>query len=397
MPSFKVDFPIFQNQDIVYLDTASTSQKPQCVIDTIMEFYSEYNSNVHRGLYPWAEKATSNYENARTKIANFINTSSQNLIFTKGTTESINFVSQSWGNNNVSKRCNIVISEMEHHSNIVPIQMLCERTGAKLNVIPMDNQGNLIMKEFDKFLSEKTKLVFVSHVSNALGTVNPISYIIDKSHGVGAKVLIDGAQGASHFEIDFQKLDIDYYTVSAHKMCGPTGVGILYGKEELLNKLSPWHGGGEMIDEVSFEKTTYGELPHKFEPGTPNIAGVIAFGAAIEYMDKIGLNNIQAHEDELLKYCTQELKKIKGLKIYGEAKNKIAVISFNVEGIHHYDLGSLLDQFGVAVRIGHHCAQPVMNYFKIPGTVRISFSFYNTKEEIDLMIKALNRAITMLQ
>jgi len=395
------DFPILDQkvngQKLIYFDNAATSQTPNQVVDSIVDYYKRTNSNIHRGNHKLSIQATTAYEDARKKLHKYFNSRlPQEIIFTSGTTQSINIITLGYTDLLTSKD-EVIVSEMEHHSNIVPIQMLCERTGAKLNVIPMDNQGNLIMEEFDKFLSEKTKLVFVSHVSNALGTVNPISYIINKSHDVGAKVLIDGAQGASHFEIDFQKLDIDYYTVSAHKMCGPTGVGILYGKEELLNKLSPWHGGGEMIDEVSFEKTTYGELPHKFEPGTPNIAGVIAFGAAIEYMDNIGLGNIQAHEDELLKYCTQELKEIEGLKIYGEAKNKIAVISFNVEGIHHYDLGSLLDQFGVAVRIGHHCAQPVMNYFKIPGTVRISFSFYNTKEEIDLMIKALKRAITMLQ
>ena len=399
--SIRKDFPILNTSingnKLIYLDNAATSQTPNCVINSISDYYKNLNSNIHRGVHSLSQMATEKYEDTRKKFKSHFNAkSSSEIIFTSGTTHSINLVSSGF-----SKFLNIddeiIVSQLEHHSNIVPWQMLCEKTGAKMKVIPMNNIGELDLNEFSKMLSAKTKVVFVNHVSNALGTVNDIEEIIRLSHSVGAAVLIDGAQAVPHFNVDVTKLDVDFYVCSAHKFCGPTGVGILYGKEEWLNKLPPYQGGGEMIDEVSFEKTTYGELPHKFEPGTPNIAGVIAFGAAIEYMDNIGLGNIQAHEDELLKYCTQELKEIEGLKIYGEAKNKIAVISFNVEGIHHYDLGSLLDQFGVAVRIGHHCAQPVMNYFKIPGTVRISFSFYNTKEEIDLMIKALKRAITMLQ
>lgn len=395
------DFPILDQrvngQKLIYFDNAATSQTPNQVVQSIVDYYKQTNSNIHRGTHKLSIQATTAYEETREKVQKYFNTKlPQEIIFTSGTTQSINIITLGY-TDLLTSEDEVIVSEMEHHSNIVPIQMLCERTGARLNVIPMDEQGNLIISEFDKVLSEKTKLVFISHVSNALGTVNPISEIIKKSHCMGAKVLVDGAQGASHFEIDLQKLDVDYYTVSAHKMYGPTGVGVLYGKEELLEKLSPWHGGGEMIDEVSFEKTTYGKLPHKFEPGTPNIAGVIAFGSAIEYINNIGLKNIKAYEDELLEYSTVELKKIEGLKIYGEAKNKTSVISFNVEGIHHYDLGSLLDQFGVAVRIGHHCAQPVMNYFKIPGTVRMSFSFYNTKEEINIMIQALKKAIKMLQ
>jgi len=395
------DFPILDQringQKLIYFDNAATSQTPNQVVQSIVDYYKQTNSNIHRGTHKLSIQATTAYEKTREKVQKYFNTKlPQEIIFTSGTTQSINIITLGY-TDLLTSEDEVIVSEMEHHSNIVPIQMLCERTGARLNVIPMDEQGNLIISEFDKVLSEKTKLVFISHVSNALGTVNPISEIIKKSHCMGAKVLVDGAQGASHFEIDLQKLDVDYYTVSAHKMYGPTGVGVLYGKEELLEKLSPWHGGGEMIDEVSFEKTTYGKLPHKFEPGTPNIAGVIAFGSAIEYINNIGLKNIKAYEDELLEYSTVELKKIEGLKIYGEAKNKTSVISFNVEGIHHYDLGSLLDQFGVAVRIGHHCAQPVMNYFKIPGTVRMSFSFYNTKEEINIMIQALKQAIKMLQ
>ena len=395
------DFPILDQrvngQKLIYFDNAATSQTPNQVVQSIVDYYKQTNSNIHRGTHKLSIQATTAYEETREKVQKYFNTKlPQEIIFTSGTTQSINIITLGY-TDLLTSEDEVIVSEMEHHSNIVPIQMLCERTGARLNVIPMDEQGNLIISEFDKVLSEKTKLVFISHVSNALGTVNPISEIIKKSHCMGAKVLVDGAQGASHFEIDLQKLDVDYYTVSAHKMYGPTGVGVLYGKEELLEKLSPWHGGGEMIDEVSFEKTTYGKLPHKFEPGTPNIAGVIAFGSAIEYINNIGLKNIKAYEDELLEYSTVELKKIEGLKIYGEAKNKTSVISFNVEGIHHYDLGSLLDQFGVAVRIGHHCAQPVMNYFKIPGTVRMSFSFYNTKEEINIMIQALKQSIKMLQ
>ncbi len=395
------DFPILDQrvngQKLIYFDNAATSQTPNQVVQSIVDYYKQTNSNIHRGTHKLSIQATTAYEETREKVQKYFNTKlPQEIIFTSGTTQSINIITLGY-TDLLTSEDEVIVSEMEHHSNIVPIQMLCERTGARLNVIPMDEQGNLIISEFDKVLSEKTKLVFISHVSNALGTVNPISEIIKKSHRMGAKVLVDGAQGASHFEIDLQKLDVDYYTVSAHKMYGPTGVGVLYGKEELLEKLSPWHGGGEMIDEVSFEKTTYGKLPHKFEPGTPNIAGVIAFGSAIEYINNIGLKNIKAYEDELLEYSTVELKKIEGLKIYGEAKNKTSVISFNVEGIHHYDLGSLLDQFGVAVRIGHLCAQPVMNYFKIPGTVRMSFSFYNTKEEINIMIQALKQAIKMLQ
>ncbi len=395
------DFPILDQrvngQKLIYFDNAATSQTPNQVVQSIVDYYKQTNSNIHRGTHKLSIQATTAYEETREKVQKYFNTKlPQEIIFTSGTTQSINIITLGY-TDLLTSEDEVIVSEMEHHSNIVPIQMLCERTGARLNVIPMDEQGNLIISEFDKVLSEKTKLVFISHVSNALGTVNPISEIIKKSHCMGAKVLVDGAQGASHFEIDLQKLDVDYYTVSAHKMYGPTGVGVLYGKEELLEKLSPWHGGGEMIDEVSFEKTTYGKLPHKFEPGTPNIAGVIAFGSAIEYINNIGLKKIKAYEDELLEYSTVELKKIEGLKIYGEAKNKTSVISFNVEGIHHYDLGSLLDQFGVAVRIGHHCAQPVMNYFKIPGTVRMSFSFYNTKEEINIMIQALKQSIKMLQ
>ena len=385
------DFPILDQringQKLIYFDNAATSQTPNQVVQSIVDYYKQTNSNIHRGTHKLSIQATTAYEKTREKVQKYFNTKlPQEIIFTSGTTQSINIITLGY-TDLLTSEDEVIVSEMEHHSNIVPIQMLCERTGARLNVIPMDEQGNLIISEFDKVLSEKTKLVFISHVSNALGTVNPISEIIKKSHCMGAKVLVDGAQGASHFEIDLQKLDVDYYTVSAHKMYGPTGVGVLYGKEELLEKLSPWHGGGEMIDEVSFEKTTYGKLPHKFEPGTPNIAGVIAFGSAIEYINNIGLKNIKAYEDELLEYSTVELKKIEGLKIYGEAKNKTSVISFNVEGIHHYDLGSLLDQFGVAVRIGHLCAQPVMNYFK----------FYNTKEEINIMIQALKQSIKMLQ
>ena len=318
------------------------------------------------------------------------------IIFTSGTTHSINIISSGYSEL-LKAGDELLVSALEHHSNIVPWQMLCEQTGAILKVIPMDEQGVLILDELDKLLSDKTKLVFVNHVSNALGTVNPIAEIIEKTHAVGAEVLVDGAQASPHIQADVQSLNVDYYVTSAHKLCGPTGVGMLYGKQAALEKLPPYHGGGEMIAEVTFEKTTYAGLPHKFEAGTPNISGGIAFGAALDYMNSIGMENIAAYEEELLVHGTKELMKIPGLKIYGEAALKTAVISFNVGAIHPYDIGSILDKMGIAVRTGHHCAQPIMDFYKIPGTVRASFSFYNTFEEIDLMVVALKRAITMLQ
>lgn len=394
------DFPILKREvngkPLVYLDNAATSQTPQHVIDTIVEYYSNYNANIHRGVHTLSQEATDRYEQARLKIqAHFNAASTEEIIFTSGTTHSINLVANGFSSL-LKEGDEIIVSAMEHHSNIVPWQMLCEGTGAILKVIPMNQEGELILEEYHKLLSPKTKLVFCNHVSNALGTVNPIKEIIDAAHNVNAAVLIDGAQAAPHVKADVQELDVDFYTVSAHKMCGPTGVGILYGKGEWLNKLPPYQGGGEMIAEVTFEKTTYAELPHKFEAGTPNICGGIAFGAALDYMNTIGFEAISNYENELLEHATQELLKIDGLRIYGTAEYKTSVISFNIEGIHPYDIGSILDKLGIAVRTGHHCAQPVMDFFKIPGTVRASFSFYNTKEEIAILVEGVKRAKSML-
>lgn len=394
------EFPILKRkvngQPLVYLDNAATSQTPKQVIDTIVDYYENYNANIHRGVHTLSQEATDKYEQARIKIQQHFNAAnSHEIIFTSGTTHSINLVAN--GFTSILEEGNeVLVSAMEHHSNIVPWQMLCERTGAILKVIPMSLEGELVLEEYDKMLSKNTKLVFCNHVSNALGTVNPIDQIIKKAHKVGAAVLIDGAQAAPHIVADVQALEVDFYTCSAHKMCGPTGVGILYGKKEWLEKLPPYQGGGEMIAEVTFEKTTYADLPHKFEAGTPNICGGIAFGAALDYMYKIGFENIAEYEAELLAYATKKLMKIEGLKIYGTSKHKTSVISFNIEGIHPYDIGTILDKLGIAVRTGHHCAQPIMDFYKIPGTVRASFSFYNTKEEVDILVSGIERARNML-
>ena len=397
----RADFPILKREvnkkPLVYFDNAATSQTPQAVIDVIADYYSSYNANIHRGVHSLSQEATDAYEIARQKIQQHFNAQkAHEIILTSGTTHGINIIASGYAEL-LKANDELLVSAMEHHSNIVPWQMLCEKTGAILKVIPMTQKGTLDMTAYASLLSDKTKLVFVNHVSNALGTVNPIASIIEQAHQVGAKVLIDGAQAAPHIKADVQALDVDYYVVSAHKLCGPTGVGILYGKEDLLNTLPPYQGGGEMIAEVTFEKTTYADLPHKFEAGTPNIAGGIAFGAALDYMNGLGFESIAAYENELLVYATTALKEIEGIQIYGEAAEKTAVVSFNVKGIHPYDVGSILDKFGIAVRTGHHCAQPIMDYYQIPGTIRASFSFYNTKEEIDRMIEALHRAIQMLQ
>ena len=394
------DFPILKRQvngkPLVYLDNAATSQTPQQVIDAIVDYYQNYNANIHRGVHTLSQEATDKYEQARIKIQKHFNAAkSYEIIFTSGTTHSINLVANGFSAL-IKKGDEVLVSAMEHHSNIVPWQMLCERTGAILKVIPMNQEGELRMDVYDELLSDKTKLVFCNHISNALGTINPIEEIIEKAHKVGAAVLIDGAQAAPHLVADVQALDVDFYTCSAHKICGPTGEGMLYGKDEWLNKLPPYQGGGEMIAEVTFEKTTYADLPHKFEAGTPNICGGIAFGAALDYMNAIGFDEIAKYEHELLEYATQELLKIDGLKIYGTAKNKTSVISFNIEGIHPYDIGSILDKLGIAVRTGHHCAQPIMDFFKIPGTVRASFAFYNTKEEVDILVAGVLKAKSML-
>jgi len=397
----RADFPILSRkvngQPLVYFDNAATSQTPTQVIEVITDYYTRLNSNIHRGVHKLSQEATEAYEAARKTIQQHFNAAYvQEIILTAGTTESINLIASGY-TSLLKTGDELLISALEHHSNIVPWQMLCERTGAQLKVIPMTERGTLDMDAFDTLLNSKTALVFVNHVSNALGTVNPIEKIISKAHAVGAEVLIDGAQACPHIKPNVQELDADYYVTSAHKLCGPTGVGMLYGKGELLNKLPPYQGGGEMIATVTFEKTTYADLPHKFEAGTPNIAGGIAFGAALDYMNSIDFKEIAAYEDELLNHATTALKQIPGVKIYGEASKKTAVISFNVEGIHPYDIGSILDQMGIAVRTGHHCAQPIMDYYQIPGTVRASFSFYNTKEEIDRMVEGLKKAISMLQ
>ena len=394
------DFPILKQtvhgKPLVYFDNAATSQTPQIVIDTIVDYYSNYNANIHRGVHTLSQIATDKYEQARIKIQNHFNAKeSYEIILTSGTTHSINIVAAGFASL-INKDDEIIVSALEHHSNIVPWQMLCEKTGAVLKVIPMNEDGSLEMELYHNLLNENTKLVFCNHVSNALGTLNPIKEIIDAAHKVNAAVLIDGAQATPHIKPDVQALDVDFYVASAHKLCGPTGVGLLYGKQEWLEKLPPYQGGGEMIETVSFKKTTYAGLPHKFEAGTPNICGGIAFGTAIEYMNSIGFNNIASYENELLEYGTQELLKIKGLKIYGATKEKTAVISFNVNEIHPYDIGSILDKLGIAVRTGHHCAQPIMDFYKIPGTIRASFSFYNTKEEIDILIAGVKRATIML-
>ena len=401
------DFPILNRtvngQPLIYFDNAATSQTPQVVIDAIVDYYSNYNANIHRGVHSLSQEATDAYELARIKIQKHFNAkNSHEIILTAGTTHGINMIAH--GFRSILKAGDeVLVSALEHHSNIVPWQILCEQTGAVLKVIPMTSSGELDIdslvaskNENKALLTQNTKLVFVNHVSNALGTINPIEYIISEAHKVGAAVLIDGAQACPHIKPDVQSLNADFYVASAHKICGPTGVGILYGKEEWLNLLPPYQGGGEMIDQVTFEKTTYAGLPHKFEAGTPNICGGIATGVGLDYMNAIGFDVIASYEEELLQYATEKLMAIDTLKIYGTSADKTAVISFNVGEIHPYDIGTILDKLGIAVRTGHHCAQPIMEYFKIPGTVRASFAFYNTKEEIDTFVAGVQRAVMML-
>ena len=394
------DFPILKRKvngcPFIYFDNAATSQKPSKVIASITDYYENYNSNIHRGVHTVSQEATDAYENARKKIQKHFNAKySEEIILTSGTTHSINLVANGF-TSLLNSNDEILISELEHHSNIVPWQMMCEKNGAKLKVIPLKDNGELDYESFLKKLSRRTKVVFVNHVSNALGTINPIKKIISESHKQGAAVLIDGAQASSHLKADLQDLNVDFYTTSAHKLCGPTGIGMLYGKKEWLEKLPPYQGGGEMISEVTFEKTTYAELPNKFEAGTPNIVGAIGFGNALDYLNEVGFEKIESYETELLDYATARLKSIPNLKIYGEAKNKTSVISFNIGELHSYDLGTILDKYGIAVRTGQHCAQPVMDFFGISGTVRASFSFYNTKEEIDYFYESLKKAVAML-
>ena len=396
----RADFPILSRQvngkPLVYFDNGATTQKPQVVIDAIATYYQEINANIHRGVHTLSQLATDAYEVSRAKIQNHINAQfAHEVLFTSGTTHSVNLVANGFASI-LKAGDEVLVSALEHHSNIVPWQMLCEKTGAVLRVIPMNEKGELVMAEYDQLLSDKTKIVTVNHISNALGTINPIKYMIDKAHQFGAAVFIDGAQAVPHLKPNVQELDCDFYAFSGHKICGPTGTGILYGKEVWLNKLPPYQGGGEMIKEVTFEKTTYAELPHKFEAGTPNIAGGIVLGTAVDYMNSVGFDNIQKQELELLNYATEQLLAIEGLKIYGTAEEKTSVISFNIDGIHPYDIGTIVDKLGIAVRTGHHCAQPIMNFFEIPGTIRASFAFYNTKEEIDSMVEAVKKAKMML-
>jgi cysteine desulfurase/selenocysteine lyase len=396
----RAQFPILSRkvngQDLVYFDNGATTQKPQSVITAESNYYQNENSNVHRGVHFLSGLATDKFEETRITIQNFISAKhSHEIIFTKGTTDSINIVASGY-RTLLNKGDEIIISELEHHSNIVPWQMCCEQSGATLKVIPLLDNGSLDMIAFENFLSENTKLVSVSHISNTLGTINPIEEIIEKAQAVGAKVMIDGAQAAAHISLNMQSLGADFYCFSAHKLYGPTGVGILYGKEDVLNELPPYQGGGEMIKEVSFKKTTYACLPHKFEAGTPNIAGVVAFKSAIDFITELGLSNIAKYEEELLQYATEEVLKIEGLKIYGTAKNKSGIISFNINELHPYDIGMIVDKMGIAIRTGHHCTQPIMERFNIPGTARISLAVYNTKEEIDVCINALKKAKMML-
>jgi cysteine desulfurase/selenocysteine lyase len=399
--AIRQEFPILNREvkgrPLIYLDNAATTQKPQQVIDAIIHYYTNYNSNIHRGIHTLAEEATADFEMTRDLVKSFIGAGSrEEIIFTKGTTEGINLVAYTWGRKNIKAGDEIIISTMEHHSNIVPWQILCEEKDAVLRVIPINDDGELILNEYEKMLGPKTKLVSIVQVSNALGTVNPVKQMIARAHEVGAVVMVDGAQSAVHLDIDVSDMDCDFFAFSAHKLYGPTGVGVLYGKKELLESMPPFQGGGEMIKEVTFKKTTFNDLPYKFEAGTPNIADVIAFKSAIHFIQSIGKEKIRKHEQELLEYAHQELEKIPGLKIVGKAKDKISVVSFIIENAHPQDIGILLDNRGIAVRTGHHCAQPLMDRFSIPGTARASFAVYNTKYELDELVNALKRVVKIL-
>ena len=392
------DFPILKQQvngcPLVYLDNGATSQKPQSVIDAIVNYYTTTNSNVHRGVHTMSQQATDGYEGARSKVRQFINASDdREIIFTRNTTEGINLVAYSYGRLNIGPGDDIIVSNMEHHSNIVPWQMLCEEKGANLRVVPINDDGELLMDEYERMLSPKTKLVSITHVSNALGTILPAAEIVRMAHAHGVPVLLDGAQAVPHMPVDVQELDCDFYVFSGHKLFGPTGIGILYGKAEYLEAMPPFLGGGEMIKSVTFEKTIYNDLPYKFEGGTPDIAGAIGLGAAIDYVNDLGFDQITAHEDELLRYGTDALSTIEGLKIIGTAEHKTGILSFVMDQAHPHDIGTILDEQGIAVRTGHHCAQPVMQRFQIPATARASLAFYNTKEDIDALVKGIDRVI----
>lgn len=399
--SCRFHFPLLRRQvngkPLVYLDNAATSQKPQVVIDAMIRYYYEENSNIHRGVHYLSERATEAYEAARVKVQRFLNARSiKEVIFVRGTTEAINLVASSYGRKVLKADDEVLISAMEHHSNIVPWQLVCEEKGARLRVIPMNDAGELLLDEYEKLLNERTKIVAVTHVSNALGTVNPIKQMVAIAHARGIPVLVDGAQAVPHMKVDVQNLDCDFYAFSAHKMFGPTGVGILYGREELLEAMPPYQGGGDMIKSVTFEKTIFNDLPFKFEAGTPNIAGGIGLGAAIDYMNAMDMSAVMAYEHELLEYATSKLLEIPGLRIIGTAKEKAGVISFVLEGVHPHDIGTILDYEGVAIRTGHHCAQPVMQRFGVPATARASFAFYNTKDEVDVLVRAVRKVKEVL-
>ena len=387
-----------KDKPLVYFDNAATTQKPQAVIDALVGYYSEYNANIHRGLHTLAEEATAAYEATRDTVQQFINAPSrEQIIFTKGTTEGINLVAQTWGRANVKEGDEVLISAMEHHSNLVPWHILCQEKKALLKVIPVNDEGELLMDEFEKLLNERTRIVSVVHASNALCTINPVKAIISKAHQMGAVVMVDGAQSTVHLDIDVQDLDCDFFAFSSHKIYGPTGVGVLFGKKELLESMPPYQGGGEMIREVYFDRVSYNDLPYKFEAGTPNIADTIALKAALDYTSHLGKEKIRRHEDELLEHATSQLEQIDGLRIIGRAAEKVSLVSFVIDQVHPQDLGILLDNRGIAVRTGHHCAQPLMDRFCIPGTTRASFALYNTKEEIDQLVTGLNKAIKMLR
>ena len=393
---FRKDFPILNEQvhgkPLVYLDNAATSQKPKQVIESLDAYYRETNSNIHRGVHTLSEQATAIYEKARGKVKEFINSdSTKEIVFVRGATEGINLVAQSFGRNMLKPGDEIIITELEHHSNIVPWQILSEQTGATLNYIPINDAGELILEEYEKLLSDKTCIVAVGHISNALGTINPIKTIIDKAHAVGAKVIVDGAQAVPHTRGDVRELDCDFYVFSGHKLFGPTGIGVLYGKEAILESMPPYQGGGDMIQTVSMEKSTYNALPYKFEAGTPHIAGVIGLGAAIDYVDQLGLEAAAQYEIELLDYADEQASQVPGLNFVGTAKNKTSILSFTLDGIHPHDIGTILDGEGVAIRAGHHCAMPVMERFNIPATARASFAFYNTRQEVDALIQAIDK------
>ena len=398
----RADFPLLTQEvngkPLVYFDNAATSQKPKVVLDALSDYYTTTNANIHRGAHYLASKGTQEYEDTREAIRQFLNASStEEIIFVRGVTEGINLVASTFGRQNLKEGDEVIISTMEHHSNIVPWQMLCEEKGAVLKVIPITDEGELVLEAYEKLLSERTKIVSIVHASNSLGTVNPVKEMIAMAHKVGAKVLVDGAQASVHLNIDVQDLDADFYVFSGHKVYAPTGIGALYGKKDILNAMPPYHGGGEMIKEVTFEKTTYNSLPHKYEAGTPNIADGIAFKSALDYIAGFGKESIAQYEEELLQYATAQLQEVQGLRIIGTAPNKVSVISFVVEGVHHGDIGILLDTHGIAVRTGHHCTQPLMQRFGIAGTSRISFAMYNTKEEVDVLIDSLNKVLKMLR